>query len=221
MEIKKTFEHPHITSWCDELSTNIKNKEKKLTGITTSMQILKDTNDSKEKEILSLEKTMNIILDNIEKYIGQYSKKVTDKLNDVKVMGHGDQQHRSVKIFSLYKELFKDACTFFSRREFNTEASELKVGKDNKFKSYISQIFDDESDNIWTEVLSPIWSLEEQYIDMEIEYKELRKIYQNGVNIFDEQKKVYDKINNEIISIKTQLNIIQEFSSKIKNIKNM
>ena len=49
----------------------------------------------------------------------------------------------------------------------------------------------------------------------------LRKIYQNGVNIFDEQKKVYDKINNEIISIKTELNIIQEFSSKIKNIKNM
>ena len=129
------FEHPNLFSWNNELLTKIKDKENNIKYIFNEMKKIEESNNSKENEILSLEKAMKTTLSNVEKYISIYSVSVSDKLDKFKNEEYGSEDSikcRSKSLFSLHKELHKDACTFFSKQEFKSEPSTLKIKLDDK-----------------------------------------------------------------------------------------
>ena len=212
----KMFKHPHLFSWNTELSDKIKGKEEKLSEVSSTINILEDTSTSKENDILSLEKTMDATLNKVEKYIEDYLTNTREKFEDVKNEKYENSKDRSNKLFSLYKQIYEDACIFFSRKEFKYEPSTLKSEINDKLQMWLSYIFEEEDCNKWTDVLTPIWSLEYQYIDMEAKCKEMINSYNVTKKMFDEKKEVYQKLNTEISIMKNELAALKDFSDKIK-----
>ena len=213
---KNEFKHPHLSSWNEELSKKIKNKEGKITEISTEISTLEDIYNSKENEILSLEKTMDNTLNNVEKYIEKYSNGIKEKLDETQNKEYEKPGDRSRALFSLYKELYQDARLFFSRREFKYEQSFLKLEINDKLLNWLSYFFEEEDCNNWTDVLTPIWSIEYQYADMEAKCKNLNKLFENTSKIYEDKKKVHDKLSDEIDMMKKELEALQDFSHKIK-----
>ena len=219
---KKSFRNIHLLSWNNELSEKIKGKEKKLLEVSGSINVLKDTSTSKENDIFSLEKTMETTLNNVEKYIEEYLSNIKKKFEDVKNEKYENYKDRSNKLFSLYRQIYEDSCTFFSRKEFKYEQSILKNEINNKMQNWFSYIFqekEEEDSNKWTSVLTPIWTLENQYIDMEIKCKEMINSYNITKKIFNEKKEIYKKLNTELSIMKNELLAIKDFSDKIKEFR--
>lgn len=220
MEAKNatTFKHPHLSSWNEELSKKIKSKEGKATEISTEINTLKELNNSKENEILSLEKAMDKTLNNVEKYIERYSNGIKEKLDKIRSNEYEKPSERSEALFSLYKELYQDARVFFSRREFKYEPSSLKLELNDKILSWLAYLFEEDYDNSnnWTDVLTPIWSIEYQYADMELKCKNLNKVFKNTTKMYEDKKKIYDKLSNELDMMKKELEALKDFSNKIK-----
>ena len=210
------FKHPHLSTWNKELSKKIKNKEGNITEISSEMKTLEEMNISTENEILSLEKTMNNTLNNVEKYIENYSNCIKEKLDKVRGKEYNKPSERSKALFSLYKGLYQDAREFFSRREFKYEPSSLKLELDDKILSWLAYLFEEEDCNNWTDVLTPIWSIEYQYSDMERKCKNLNENFKNTLKMYEDKKKIHDKLKNEINIMKKELEALQDFSNKIK-----
>jgi hypothetical protein len=219
---KKSFKHSHISSWNKELSENIKEKEEKLLEVLGTINILEDTRTSKENDIISLEKTMETTLNNVEKYIEDYLTNTLKKFENIKNEKYENSKDRSNKLFSLYKQIYEDSCIFFSRKEFKYEQSTLKSEINDKLQNWFSYLFqekEEEDCNKWTDVLTPIWSLEYQYIDMEVKGKDMINSYNITKKIFDEKKEIYKKINTELSIMKNELIALKDFSDKIKEFR--
>ena len=216
----------YLHSWKNELSNNIKEKEEKILEVLSIISTVENTKNSKENEIKSLEKTMDINLNNVEKHIEDYLTNNQKKFDDIK---NNNQylKDRSNKLFSLYKILYEDACIFFSRKEFKYELSTLKSEINNKFKLFFYFIsnrnnidnINDIGDDKWTSILTPIWLLENQYNDMEIKYKEMVDSYNITEKMFNEKKEDYEKLKIELSIMKNELSELTEFSNKIQDCK--
>lgn len=214
----KFFKYPHLSLWNTELSKNIKRKEENLLEVSSTRNILEDTSTSKENDILSLEKTMENTLNNVEKDIDNYLRNMRTKFEDVKNEKYESLNDRSNKLFSLYGHMYEENCNFFSQKEFKYEQSTLKSEIKDKLKTWISYILEEEEEdcNKWTDVLTPIWSIEHQYMDMEIKCKEMKNSYNITKKMFDEKKEVCKKLNTEISRMKNELEALKDFSDKIK-----
>jgi chromosome segregation ATPase len=215
------FDHPNLFSWNNELLTKIKDKEDNIKHIYNDMTKIEEYNNSKENEILSLENAMKNILSNVEKCMSSYSKSISDKLDKFKNEEYSREsniKYKSKCLFSLHKELHKDACEFFSKQEFKEEQSNLKIKLDDKLIKICNYIFRNDDSN-WIDVLTPIWEVENQYKDMEINYQKLKDIYKYSLKKYNDKKNVYTKHNEEINMMKKELEALQEFSNKIKNLK--
>lgn len=212
----KTFKNPHLSSWNDELFKNIKVKNEEIREMSGDIGQLEELNASKKSDLLSLEKTMENTLNNVEKYMEQYSNNVRRKLEEIKENKYENTSDRSKALFSLYKDLYQDARMFFSRREFKYEPSLLKLDINDRILSWLTSLFEEENSDGWADILTPIWSIEHQYIDMETKYKILTNSFENATKNYEEKKKVYDKLSNEVEKMKKELEALKEFSEKIK-----
>ena len=224
---KSHFEHPNLFSWNSELLTKIKDKEDDIKNIYNEMKKIEESNISKENELFSLDQAMKNTLSGVEKNISTYSKNISDKLDKFKNKKDIDIKCKSTNLFSLNKELYKDACLFFSKQEFKSEPSSLKIKLDYKLDDKLDDkliflynyLFGKDDSNSWVDVLTPIWEIENQYKDMEINYQKLSNIYNTSLKIYNDKKNVYIKNTKEINIMKKELEALQEFSNKIKNLK--
>ncbi len=212
----KHLKNKHLLSWNNDLCHKIKSNEQKILKMSETLESIKEKNIKEEKEIISLEKTMENTLDNVEKYIKNYSDKIVNKLNQVKHKKYENSHERSDEHFKLYRNMYQDAKEFFSRRDFKYERSTLKTKIHDTFQNYLINIFEDEDCNDWADVLIPIWSLEKMYGDMEIKHSNMNKSFESLQKKFQYRKKIYDDLNGEIENMKKELEDLQDFSRKIK-----
>lgn len=210
------FTYPHLSSWSDELFQKIKVKDEEIKKMNLDMNQLEELNTSKKSEILSLEKTMENTLDNVEKYIEQYSNSIIEKIEKIKKNKYENVSNRSEALFSLYKDLYQDSQMFFSKKEFNYVPSTLKIDINDKIINWLTSLFEEENYDGWTDILTPIWSIEHQYIDMKEKYNVLTKVYKDIEKKYEKKKKVYDNLIDELEKMKKELEALKEFSEKIK-----
>jgi len=211
-----TFDNPHLSSWNNELFQKIKLKNDEIKKMSGNMNELEELNTNKKNELFSLEKTMETTLNNVEKYIENYSNNISDKIKKIQNTKYDNLSNKSKSLFSLYKELYKEAICFFSRKEFKYLPSSLKIHMNDKFLNWLNSLFEEENYDGWTDVLTPIWTIENQYNDMEEKYKVLTKVFDDTSKKYEEKKKVYDKLTNDIEKMEKELNTLKEFSEKIK-----
>lgn len=217
--------NPHLYSWEEDLLQKIDDKEIEKNHFSNEKEKLCDIKNKKEDKISSLNNIIDNTLNTVEKSIQNYSDNIVGKLEEIKNTKFESTVDRSKALFGIYKDLFKDAKVFFSKKEFNYENSSLKKEiKDkideninDKLLSILSYLFEDDNCENWTEILIPIWSMENQYLYMEGKKKKLVDDFNNTVERYEEKKKRYEEAEKDLEKMKKELEALKNFSLKINN----
>ena len=173
-----------IVHWNNQLVNNIKDKENEIIKIIYELNKLEESNSSKKNDLDSLEETMNITMSTVKKNILDYSKNISEKIN-------------KDDTFSLYKELYNDACLFFKKESLSVY---------------------DYFGNDWIEIPTSIYEIENQYKYMEQIYEVKKNIYDNCIKEYEDKKTIYRKKNEELHNMKKELEALQEFINKRNDI---
>lgn len=207
-------------SWSNELLKKINLKKEEIREMTSEIEQMDEINKSKKSDILSLEKIMENTVNNVEKYIKEYSSGILTQIEKINEEKHKTIEDKSKVLFSLYKKMYNDACIFFSRREFKYVPSSLKMNMNDTFLNWLQSFLEDENYDGWTDILTPIWSIEKQYNDMEKKYTILTKSFNIASEKCKEKKKTYNTLLQDVENMKREIEALQEFSDKIKKCQN-
>ena len=219
MESNK-LKNKHLMSWRNELLKKINLKKEEIREMTSEIEQIDEINKSKKSEILSLEKIMENTVNNVEKYIKEYSSGIVTQIEKINELEHKTIEDKSKVLFSLYKKMYNDACIFFSRKEFKYVPSSLKMNMNDTFLNWLQSFLEDENYDGWTDILTPIWSIEKQYNDMEKKYTILTKSFNIASEKYKEKKKTYNTLLHDVENMKKEIEALQEFSDKIKKCQN-
>jgi hypothetical protein len=220
-------ENPYLISWKSSLEKKIIEKENELIRIEKDIDNLVKTSEKQKDEVDLLYNSISKILkqtdvninnfcDNIKKKIDDNKNKTEEVLNNINDKGKIIET-KGNNLFLLFKDMYKEASNFFSKKEFESKKSTLSK-KDNTWLSYFSEADYAYEQKEWLEWLSPIWTMEEHYKHSLNEFKIANKKYDIYKKKLENKKESFEKIKKELSLLNKEILALENFSDTITKI---
>jgi len=227
--------NPHIVSWRESLSQKITEKETQISVLQSKMKTMQRVTDKQKENLESLFSSIEGTLDQVQTSVEMFSKNIYTKIREtkktLKTLEGSDEvcdlsplQFRGHHLFVLFKDLYKEAGCFFSKREFDVEPFQLKEEKKKKpvdhqsWLDFLGITDDIGEDPEWLDWLAPIWSLEEHYKMALKEFKKAEGLYKIDYEKLKRMRDKFDKLKNELGSLEKERDAVHSFSEHITKI---
>lgn len=199
--------NPHLEKWKQELQEVLDKSIQEKSCMTNEIKHFEKIQEKKDTKIQELDTiykdTTNYVKKRIEKYITN-TNNIIQELYTIEEKNHKE-------LFALYKKMYKDAVSFFSKKDFTYHESNLDKTNSHSIFSF----FDEEQ--VWTDVQLSIWSQEILCKDIEKQKEILEKKYNTLLEDYTIKKELYDNLEKNIQSLEKKIQEINIFSTKITN----
>jgi predicted nucleic acid-binding Zn-ribbon protein len=212
--------NPHLSSWELSLSQKISDKEKALKDAERDLVVIRKRNEEHQIGLRKIETLMNDALHKVESSILKYQESVDKSIRSFNEAHLDDDiENKGRKLFVLYKDMYKQACTFFSRKEFNKQATTLctepKTMSEHIWRVF-AEITEGSQEDAWMDWLNPVWSMEEYFENLNTQFQEAKKFNNQSNKKCEDIMTRFEESKEELTALRNEMDALKEFSVKIK-----
>lgn len=217
-----TTSETYLRSWENELKESLKQQEQRQKKGEDSSKKIQTQLKEQTLQLKAIDDNLRLITEQMKTSLHSYCQtqvKRLEKLDDTK-----DLKAQGEALFTVFKDLYDDACLFFSRNQFQVLSSPLQEIKESNLMELWQSFWKKDhtthlEDENWLSYKNSLWSLKVYHQDLVHQLDHAQK--ENQVLLEKEKTSLQEKtkIDLEVKMLQKQLNELSTFSEKLKSVQ--
>lgn len=209
-----------IQSWYQSLIQKISDKEKALSDFKEKSKRLEKVRNDHQSKLDKLINNMKDVLKHMKHFMLEYKNNMSKKMDETLKNDQIDIWDQGENMMKLHQEMYKDACKFFSKKEFQKVVS---VDKEEPIPDFLTMLttywllpdHKDIEQDPWVKWDETMDSMNDYYSSLQKDRKDLETKLFLIIEKIKEINKHVEIITNELTLLQIEKKEVQQFSRRI------